>query len=161
STNILLIESLYSEDDRFDETFLSNYAIIHLQSPLARLPGVGQVNILGGGPYSMRVWLDPGRLKFYGLTPPDVQRAIQHQNIQVASGQIGGPPAAPDQLFQFTVNTLGRLADVAQFEDIVVKSQPPAPNTASAGPVTASIVRLKDVAKVELSQQAFTVFSRL
>ena len=163
STNILLIESLYSDDDRFDETFLSNYAIIHLQSPLARLPGVGQVNILGGGPYSMRVWLDPGRLKFYGLTPPAVQRAIEHQNIQVASGQIGGPPAAPDQLFQFTVNALGRLSDVEQFENIVVKSQAlkAGAQSGGAGPMTAALVRLKDVAKVELSQQTFTVFSRL
>ncbi len=92
STNIL-IESLYADDDRFDETFLSNYAIINLQSPLARLPGVGQVTIFGAGPYSMRVWLDPDKLKAYGLTVLDVQNAIQHQNIQVPSGQIGGPPA--------------------------------------------------------------------
>jgi HAE1 family hydrophobic/amphiphilic exporter-1 len=159
STNILLIESLYADDDRFDEIFLSNYAIIHLQSPLARLPGVGQVSILGGGPYSLRVWLDPGRLKLYGLTPPDVQRAIQHQNVQVVSGQIGGPPSPADQLFQFTVNALGRLSDVTQFEDIVVKSQPP--SSSQAGAQTASLVRLRDVAKVELSQQVFSVFSRL
>src|SRR5437899_2719265 len=92
STNILLIESLYSDDNRFDETFLSNYAIINLQSPIARLPGVGQVMIFGAGPYSMRIWLDPDKLKSYGLTALEVQNAIQNQNIQVASGQIGGPP---------------------------------------------------------------------
>src|SRR4029453_9913077 len=77
STNILLIGSLYSDDDRFDETFLSNYAIINLQNPIARLPGIGQVQVLGAGPYSMRIWLDPEKLKAYGLTTLDVQNAVQ------------------------------------------------------------------------------------
>src|SRR5260221_14575403 len=93
STNVLLIGSLYSDDNRFDETFLSNYAIINLQNPLARLPGVGQVTIFGAGPYSMRVWLDPHKLKTYGLTVLDVLNAIHHQNVQGASGNLGGPPA--------------------------------------------------------------------
>ena len=74
----------------------------------------------------MRVWLDPDKLKTYGLTVLDVQRAIHAQNIQVASGQIGGPPTASNQMFQFTVNTLGRLSQVEQFENIIVKSKPPA-----------------------------------
>src|SRR5499426_1224654 len=126
STNILLIESLYSDDNRFDETFLSNYAIINLQRPIARLPGVGQVTIFGAGPYSMRVWLDPDKLRAYGLTVLDVENAIKHQNIQVAAWQIGGPPAATNQVFQFTVNTLGRVSDVEQFENIIVKSKPSA-----------------------------------
>src|SRR5579875_1127850 len=160
STNILLIASLYSEDNRYDETFLANYAIINLQSPLARLPGVGQVQVLGAGPYSMRIWLDPDRLKAFGLTVLDVQQAIEHQNIQVASGQIGGPPAPANQLFQFTVNTLGRLTTADQFENIIVKAQPPAAGSAGHQP-TASLVRIKDVARVELSQQSFTVFSGL
>src|SRR5260221_4281726 len=125
STNILLIGSLYSDDDRFDETFLSNYAIINLQSPIARLPGVGQVQILGAGPYSMRIWLDPIKLKAYGLTVLDVQQAIKNQNIQVAAGQLGGPPVPSDQVFQFTVNTLGRLSDAKQFENIIIKTHPP------------------------------------
>src|SRR5580692_6311774 len=76
STNVLLIGSLYSDDNRFDETFLSNYAIINLQNPLARLPGVGQIQVLGAGPYSMRIWLDPVKLKSYGLTVLDIQNAI-------------------------------------------------------------------------------------
>src|SRR5262249_17574690 len=101
STHILLIESLYSDDDRFDETFLSNYAIINLQSPLARLPGVGQVQVLGAGPYSMRVWLDPDKLKSFGLTVLEVQNAIKNQNLQVASGQIGGPPPPSDHTLPF------------------------------------------------------------
>src|SRR5262245_50560022 len=166
STNILLIGSLYSDDDRFDETFLSNYAIINLQSPLARLPGVGQVQILGAGPYSMRIWLDPIKLKAYGLTVLDVQESIQNQNVQVAAGQLGGPPVPADQLFQFTVSTLGRLSDVSQFESIIVKTRPPAHQAAQLGTPpptgeTAGVVRVKDVATVELSQQAFTTFSGL
>jgi HAE1 family hydrophobic/amphiphilic exporter-1 len=166
STNILLIESLYSDDDRFDETFLSNYAIINLQRPIARLPGVGQITVFGAGPYSMRVWLDPDKLKAYGLTVLDVENAIQHQNIQVAAGQIGGPPAPANQLFQFTVNTQGRVSDVEQFENIIIKSQPPATTASQTLKTmetnqTASIVRIKDVGKVELSQQQYTIFSGL
>ena len=166
STNILLIGSLYSDDNRYDETFLSNYAIINLQNPLARLPGVGQVAILGAGPYSMRIWLDPIKLKAFGLTVLEVQQAIQNQNIQVAAGQVGGPPVPSDQIFQFTVRAMGRLADVTQFENIIVKANPPAPQRNQVeSPVeseqTAMIVRLRDVAKVELGQQAFTSFSGL
>jgi hydrophobic/amphiphilic exporter-1 (mainly G- bacteria), HAE1 family len=166
STNILLIESLYSDDNRYDNTFLANYAIINLQNPLARLPGVGQITVLGAGPYSMRVWLDPDKLKAYGLTVLDVQRAIKSQNNQVAAGQIGGPPAPANQLFQFTVNTLGRLSDATQFENIIVKSHPPPSlftqtyGQAQSGQ-TSEIVRIRDIAKVEINQQTFTVFSVL
>jgi HAE1 family hydrophobic/amphiphilic exporter-1 len=166
STNILLIGSLYSDDNRFDETFLSNYAIINLENPIARLPGVGQVQVLGAGPYGMRVWLDPVKLNAYGLTVIDVQQAIQNQNVQVASGQLGGPPVAGDQVFQFTVNTMGRLSTVSEFENIIVKVATPSNQTnpaSASGPVnqTAAVVRVKDIGKVELSQQAFTTFSGL
>src|ERR1700677_4162491 len=88
TTNILLMESLYSDDNRFDETFLSNYATINLVNPIARIPGVGQVKVIGAGAYSMRIWLDPNKLKTFGLTVLDVQDSIQSQNSQVASGQI-------------------------------------------------------------------------
>ena len=168
STNVLLIASLYSENNRYDETFLSNYAIINLQSPLARLPGVGQVQVLGAGPYSMRIWLDPVKLKAYELTVLDVQNAIKNQNIQVAAGQLGGPPVSAGQVFQFTVTTLGRLSDVKEFENIIVKSAPPSTLTSQAlqttgGEInqTAAVVRVKDVAKVELSQEVYSTFSGL
>ena len=161
----MLIGSLYSDDNRYDETFLSNYAIINLQNPLARLPGVGQVQILGAGPYSMRVWLDPVKLKAYSLTVLEVQQAIENQNIQVAAGQVGGPPVPKDQIFQFTVKAMGRLADVSQFENIIVKSNPRGRGTQAQSATqvgeTAQIVRIKDIAKVELSQQAFSTFSGL
>ena len=122
STDILLVVSLYSEEDKFDESFLSNYAVINLQNPLARLPGVGQIRVVGAGPYSMRVWLDPNKLHDYSLTTLDVVAAIQGQNVQVVAGQLGGPPVPPEQTFQFTVNALGRLEDVEQFQNIIIKS---------------------------------------
>jgi HAE1 family hydrophobic/amphiphilic exporter-1 len=167
STAILLIESLFSDDDRFDATFLSNYAIINLQNPLARIPGVGQIKILGAGPYSMRIWLDPQKLDAFGLTVLDVQNAIQNQNAQVAAGQLGGPPVPGDQVFQFTVTTLGRLSDVSEFENIIIKGKAPTSlaSDVQKGDATptpaAEIVRVKDVARVELGQQVFSVFSGL
>ena len=109
STNILLVVSLYSDDNRFDEAFLSNYALINMQNPLAREPGVGQVRVFGAGPYSMRVWLDPKRLQDFNLTTQDVLNAIGDQNIQVVAGQLGAPPVPGDQVVQFTINSLGRV----------------------------------------------------
>jgi hydrophobic/amphiphilic exporter-1 (mainly G- bacteria), HAE1 family len=169
TTNILMMESLYSDDNRFGATYLSNYATINLVNPLSRLDGIGQVKVIGAGPYSMRIWLDPAKLKTFGLTVLQVEQAINNQNTQVASGQLGGPPVASNQIFQFTVNTMGRLSDVTQFENIIIKSEPPAgPLQAEQGsdsPTTlnqaAPIVRLKDVAKITLEQQSFTLFSGL
>jgi HAE1 family hydrophobic/amphiphilic exporter-1 len=150
STDILQVISLYSPDGRFNETFLSNYATINLQYPLARLPGVGQTRVVGAGPYSMRVWLNPDKLQYYNLTTLDVVNAVRAQNIQVAAGQLGAPPVPKDQPFQFTVTTLGRLSDVKQFEDIIVKS---------AHEQSGQIVRVRDLARVELSQQYYTNFA--
>jgi HAE1 family hydrophobic/amphiphilic exporter-1 len=145
SPNILLVVSLYADDDRYDAIFLSNYAVINLQNPLARLPGVALVRVFGAGPYSMRVWLDS-----LGITTADVQNAIQGQNDIVALGQLGAPPVTEGQPFQFTINTLGRLSEVTEFENIIVKaSTGQAPQT----------VRLRDIARVELSQQNFTNFA--
>jgi HAE1 family hydrophobic/amphiphilic exporter-1 len=152
STNMLLMVSLYSDDDRYDATYLSNYAVINLQYPLGRLPGVGQIQVFGAGLYSMRVWLDPNKLRYYNLTTLDVVNAIQQQNVQVVAGQLGAPPVPPDHDFQFTVNALGRLSDVKQFEEIIVKSQ---------RGEAAQLVRVRDIARVELSQQSFSIFSGL
>ncbi len=152
SPNILLVASLYSEDNRFDEAFLSNYGVINLQYPLARLPGIGQVRVFGAGPYSMRVWLDPDKLETYGLSTTDVQAAIQGQNLQVVAGQLGAPPVPKDQPFQFTVNALGRLSDVSQFEEIIVKT------VAGQAP---QILRLRDIARVDLSQQFYSNYANM
>jgi HAE1 family hydrophobic/amphiphilic exporter-1 len=153
STDIILVVSIASKGDIYDGTYLSNYAIINLENPLARLPGVGQVVIKGAGPYSMRVWLDPRKLQDFNLSTLDVVNAIQGQNVQVVAGQMGGPPVPRDQVFQFTVNALGRLSDVEQFEDIIVKSP--------RGLEQAQIVRVRDVARVELSQQTYSTFAQV
>jgi len=156
SPNILLVASLYSDDERFDEIFLSNYAIINVVNPLARIPGVGQVRVFGAGSYSMRVWLDPKRLQTFGLTTADVLSAIQGQNVEIVAGQLGAPPVPADQSFQFTINALGRLSDAHQFEEIIIKAPT---GTATTGPAP-QIVRLRDIGRVELSQQSFSNFSR-
>jgi HAE1 family hydrophobic/amphiphilic exporter-1 len=153
STDIVLVVSISSVDDRYDASYLSNYAIINLENPLARLPGVGQVVIKGAGPYSMRIWLDPRKLQDFNLTTVDVTNAIRDQNVQVVAGQMGGPPVPHDQVFQFTVNALGRLSDAKQFEDIIIKSP--------RGAEEARIVRIRDVARVELSQQTYSTFAEV
>lgn len=153
STNILQAVSLYSDDDRFDDTFLSNYGLINLQYPLGRIPGVGQIKILGAGSYSMRIWMNPERLKYYGMTTMEVADAVRQQNNQVVAGQLGGPPVPEQQAYQLTVNALGRLSEVAEFENIIVKT------VLATDGATAQIVRVKDVARVELSQQAYTNFA--
>jgi len=153
STNILMAVSLYSEDERYDETYLSNYALINLQYPLGRIPGIGQIKVLGAGSYSMRIWMNPERLKYYGMTTVDVADAVRQQNNQVVAGQLGGPPVPDDQAFQLTVNALGRLVEVPEFENIIVKTIPPRDGQA------AQIVRVKDIARVELSQQMYTNFA--
>jgi HAE1 family hydrophobic/amphiphilic exporter-1 len=151
STNILMVVSLYSDDNRFDEAFLSNYGQINMQYPLARLPGIGLVRVFGAGQYSMRLWLDPDRLKQLNLTAADVLAAVTDQNVQVTAGQLGGPPVPEGQVFQFTINSLGRLSDTDQFENIIVKS-----DSTGASP---QIVRLRDVGRVELGQQTYSLYS--
>jgi HAE1 family hydrophobic/amphiphilic exporter-1 len=151
STNILMVVSLYSDDNRFDEAFLSNYGQINMQYPLARLPGIGLVRVFGAGQYSMRLWLDPDRLKQLNLTASDVLAAVADQNVQVTAGQLGAPPVPEGQVFQFTINSLGRLADTDQFENIIVKS-----DSSGASP---QIVRVRDVGRVELGQQTYSLYS--
>jgi HAE1 family hydrophobic/amphiphilic exporter-1 len=152
STAILQIVTLSSPDGRYDSLFLRNYATINLQDELARLPGVGNVNIFGAGQYSMRIWLKPDQLEARGLVPQDVINAIQQQSQQVAAGQIGMPPAASEQNFQYTVNVPGRLSDVGQFANIIVKAE-----AGEAGQIT----RLKDVARIELGAQSYGQFFKL
>ncbi|MBA4187662.1 MAG: transporter [Planctomycetaceae bacterium] len=120
--------------------YLSNYATIQLRDELARLGGVGDITYLGQRDYSMRVWLDPEKLAVVGLAAADVTHAIEQQNAQVAAGQIGQPPAPSKQAFQYAINTLGRLTSSEQFEDMILKSDETGER----------VVRLKDVAKVEL-----------
>ncbi len=139
STNIILVLSLISPDNKYDNLFLANYATLRLRDELSRVQGVGEVTVFGTASYSMRVWLDPAKLKIRGLTTQDVVSAIQEQNVQVAAGQIGQPPALDGQVFQYTVSVLGRLSSAEQFENIILR-------TGEGGRLTL----LKDVARVEL-----------
>src|SRR5919112_350915 len=111
SPSTLMIVNLYSPDNSRDNLYLSNYATIQLRDELARLKGVGAITYLGQRDYSMRVWLDPQKMAARNLTATDVTKAIEQQNIQVAAGQIGSPPIPQGQVFQYTMTTLGRLAD--------------------------------------------------
>src|SRR5215211_6729445 len=117
SPSQLMIINLYSPENTKDNLYLSNYATIQLRDELARLAGVGDITYLGQRDYSMRLWLDPEKLNAKGLTASDVVRAVEQQNAQIAAGQVGQPPAPPTQAFQYTINTLGRLADPEQFQD--------------------------------------------
>jgi hydrophobe/amphiphile efflux-1 (HAE1) family protein len=148
--NFVLIVNLTSPDRSIDPVTLSNYAYLQVVDPLKRLPGVGDVQIFGERRYSMRIWLDPDKLAALGITAVDVQNAIAEQNIQVAAGKIGQPPAPPGTAFEMQVNAVGRLSDPAQFGDIIVR----------ANPTTGSAVRLRDAARIELGalQYSSTAF---
>jgi HAE1 family hydrophobic/amphiphilic exporter-1 len=152
STATILLVVLSSPDGTYDDLYLRNYAILNIKDELSRIYGVGDItiNFVGAAPYSMRVWLDPEKLKARSLTTQDVINAIQEQNVQVAAGQIGQPPAPRDQNFQYTVTTLGRLSDASQFEDIILKTS----TTGGAQRVT----RIRDVARVELGGQDYGQF---
>jgi len=148
STQILQFIALTSPDDRYDDLFLSNYALT-IKDELSRLAGVGEVMTYGAGDYSMRVWLDPRKLKQRGLTTTDVVAAISEQNVQVAAGQIGAPPAPAGTAFQFTISTQGRLATTREFEEIVL-----------AVGDDGRTLRVKDVARVELGAKNYTFDSK-
>ncbi len=149
STNMVLMVNLTSEKDekgkpRYDELYLSNFATQRIKDVLARVPGVGKVQIMGAKDFGMRFWLDPNKMKARGLTTAEVSDAIREQNVQVAAGRIGAPPTEADQQFQYTVNTLGRLTDAEQFQDMVLKVGE-----------ERRVVRAKDVARVELGAQSY------
>jgi hydrophobe/amphiphile efflux-1 (HAE1) family protein len=149
SPDLMMVVHLYSPDKSRDTLFISNYASFRVIDVLNRINGVGSISVFGGRDYSMRIWLDPDRLQSLGLTTGDVVTALQGQNIQVASGVLSQPPVDQPRAFQVAVQTLGRLADPAQFADILVKQ------TADA------VVRLKDVARVELAALDYTTNSYL
>jgi hydrophobe/amphiphile efflux-1 (HAE1) family protein len=149
SSNLTLVVNLTSRSGRYDALYLRNYAVLNIKDVLARLPGMGDVQVFGGGDYSMRVWLDPQKIAARNLTASDVVNAIREQNVQVAAGQLGAPPASGAD-FQIALNAAGRLTEEQQFRDIIVKSGD-----------DGRLVRLGDVARVELGAQAYGVRSLL
>jgi HAE1 family hydrophobic/amphiphilic exporter-1 len=144
SSQLLAGFGLYTDDDRYDAGFLSNYADVYLRDALKRIPGVGEVRIFGERKFAMRVWLDPTALARRGLTAQDVQRALQEQNIQVAAGQIGSPPSEPDQAYQLAVRAQGRLVEPGEFGGIVIQRG-----------ADGDLVRLEDVSRVELGAENY------
>ena len=150
STGTAAFIAFYSPDERFDDLFISNYVNLRVKDELARVNGVGEVQVFGVGDYSMRLWLDPQKLKARGLAAEDVVNAVRDQNVQVAAGQIGASPAENDQSFEYTVNVKGRLVDVEEFKDIVIR-------TSDAG----GLLRIRDIARVELGSSSYNFSSAM
>ena len=145
SPELLMTINITSPDGRYDQLHLSNYAVLHREE-LQRLPGISDVTIFGQRDYSMRIWLDPERLAVRNMTAGDVFNAIRQQNLPFAAGQVGQPPNGSGQPYQFTLTTVGRLIEVEEFEQVVVKRGR-----------DGQLVRLKDVARVELGAKSFDV----
>jgi len=149
STNIVLMLYLHSDNPKIDDLYLNNYATLYLKDELSRLDGTGDIFIYGAGDYSMRIWLDPQLLKTYSLTTKDVATALSEQNIQVAAGQIGQPPSAAGQPFQYIVQLKGRLVSIEEFENIIIKAD------------DNRIVRIKDVGSVTLGSKSYMTDARV
>ncbi len=150
SPSVLMIVNLFSPGGVRESLYLSNYATIQLKDELSRLPGVGDITYLGQRDYSMRLWLDPEKMASRNLSTTDVTQAIEQQNTQVAAGQIGQPPVQKGQVFQFTISTMGRLVDPEQFADMILKTD-----------ATGRLVRLRDVARIELGALGYDQTCRL
>src|SRR5579884_847024 len=149
SPDILMVVNIHSPDKSRDSLFLSNYSTLEIKDALTRVEGVGSITVFGGRDFSMRIWLDPDRLQSLNMTASDVVASLQGQNIQVASGVLNQQPMANPGPFEIAVQTQGRVAEPAEFADIVVKQTPSA------------LVRLGDVARVELAAQDYTTNSYL
>lgn len=149
SNTILMGFGLFTENDQYDNVFLSNYADLYLVDALERVEGVGNVQIFGERKYAMRIWLNPNRLASRNLVAQDVIDALQEQNIQVGAGQVGQPPVPGDQQFQISLRADTRLETVAEFEDLIINSQE-----------DGTLIKLKDVGRAELGAQDYSSFLR-
>ncbi|SDG42041.1 efflux RND transporter permease subunit [Pseudomonas abietaniphila] len=150
SPDLTMVVHLTSPDKRYDMLYLSNYAVLNIKDELARLNGVGDVQLFGMGDYSLRVWLDPNKTASRNITATDVVNAIREQNRQVAAGQLGAPPSPSATSFQMSINTQGRLVSEEEFENIIVR----------AGE-NGEITRVKDIARVELGSSQYALRSLL
>ena len=144
SPSILLVAALYSPDGKYDDLFLNNYASIYLKDELARIPGVGEVQMLGERKYSMRIWLDPAKMAGLDMTVDEVTNALNQQNVQVSAGALGEAPTGGNGIFRYALQTQGRLTDAEQFKEIVVRST-------SGG----AQVKLRDIARIELGAENY------
>ncbi|WP_279480186.1 multidrug efflux RND transporter permease subunit [Aureimonas sp. SK2] len=151
SPDLMLVVHLTSPNGRYDLTYLRNYALLNVRDRLARIDGMGQVQLFGSGDYSMRIWLDPEKTASRGLSAGDVVNAIREQNVQAAAGVIGASPSVPDIEFQLSVNAQGRLKDVEEFADIIVRTDAE----------TGAITRIRDIGRVELGASEYALRSLL
>lgn len=143
-TSFIMVLSLFS-DGRYDENFLANYAIINMKDPISRINGVGSVQVLGGGPYAMRIWVKPDKMDYLGITVSDISAAIGQQSQVVPGGQLGAEPNDGSPEFTYTVRMPGQYSTAEEFERIVLRANP-----------DGSLVRLRDVARVELGVQSYS-----
>ncbi|MDN0077168.1 multidrug efflux RND transporter permease subunit [Crenobacter sp. SG2303] len=150
SSAFMMVIAIYSPDQRYDATYIANYANIYVLDALKRIPGANQSSIFGTPDYAMRIWLKPDRMAQLGITAADVQRAVANQNQQFAVGRIGQSPTGKPVEQSFAVTTTGRLAEPSEFDNIIIRA-------ASQG---AAIVRLKDVGRAELGQKDYSIRSR-
>lgn len=144
SPDLMMVVNMYSPDGTYDQTYIGNYAVLQIRDRLARIEGVGDIQLFGASEYSMRIWLDPDRIQSFGLSAGEVLQALRAQNIQVASGIINQSPVARQNAFELSVQTQGRLIEPEQFENIVVKASD-----------DGRILRLRDVGRVELGAQSY------
>ena len=149
SDNVLFIALQTDNPERYDALYLTNYAQLNMTDPLSRVKGVGGVGAFGGGEYSMRVWLDPEAMRIRGLTPEDIDAAITAQNMEVSAGAVGQQPGNKDTQFEFTVTSQGQLTSAEEFGNIIIRSD------------GTGILRLKDVAKVELGSSSYTAVAKV
>lgn len=148
--NFLMVISVFSPKGSQNGLFLSNYSQINVVNPISRVTGVGSASLMGALDYSMRIWLDPLRMAALGITADDVTNAVQQQNVQAAAGLIGAPPIPSDQVLQYSITAQGRLSSPEQFGNIIVR-------TGAAG----SIVRVRDIGRVELGAKSYSSISQL
>lgn len=147
SSNIVMLVAVTSDNPDISDLYLSNFAQLTLKDELTRVPGVSNIQVFGAGEYSMRIWLDPGTLNSLNLTPDEVVAAVSAQNIQVAPGQVGAAPTVPGQNFQYSLLTEGQLKTAEEFGDIIIRAD------------KERILRLKDVAKLELGADSYGIQS--
>lgn len=149
SNQVLFVALETDRPDLYDALYLTNYAQIHMIDPLSRVKGVGGVSAFGAGEYSMRVWLDPEAMRARGLTPSDIEAAIQAQNMQVSAGSVGTPPGAGKSQFAFTVTSQGQLDSASEFGNIIIRSD------------GTGLLRLRDVARVELGSDSYSAVAKV
>ncbi len=151
SSNEILFISLQSDDpERYDALYLTNYANLNITDELSRVDGVGNVEAFGGGQYSMRIWLDPAKMRERGITPADVVQAIQSQNMEVSAGSVGARPSSSKEEFTYTLTTKSRLSSPKQFSDIILR-------TGDDG----SLLHLSDIARIDLGSNSYSQIARV